>query len=109
MAKPLNAIEMAVAHDLSETAILNAHDVMLEAKADGGDFGSSSDKEFFSSHKCLRVASQNMGAATVLRLHSDFYIDISFTYSEDEWSLHEKTWNKKTKQYDEIIVWSPGA
>jgi len=102
MAKPFNAIEMPTAFDLSETAISSALAMMLEAR--GGNLERNS-------YRHLRIASQNMAIATALalRLHNPFYIDMSFTYSHDEWSLHENTWNKQTEQYDEIIVWSPGA
>lgn len=109
MAKPYNAIEFKIHFDLSEVGFEKARSMIHDEKAKRGHFKNGSDNEFFSNYCYLRVASQNMGQAIVMRVYGEFYIEPSFTYSPDEWSLHEKTWNKKIKKYDEIIIWSSGA
>lgn len=109
MAKPYDAVEVKIASDLSEASIEDARSMICEQKADKGHFKNDSNHEFFSSYQVLRIASQNMGTALILRVSCSFSIEPSFTYSADEWSLHDRTFNKKTKEYDEIIIWSPGA
>jgi len=109
MAKPFDAVKVKVTCDLSEASIEDARSMICEEKAGRGHFEDGSTHEFFSSYQVLRIASQNMGVALVLRVSSSFSIDPSFTYTADEWSLHDRTFNKKTKEYDEIIIWSPGA
>lgn len=104
MAKPHDAIELEVPADLVEASFHDAFDILIKE---------SIDRDWHSTHglvyDVLRIPSQLMGVALVLRVHNIFMIEPSFTYDKDEWSYHRRAFNKNTKEFDELIVWTPGA
>lgn len=104
MSKPHNAIELSIAADLTSCSFQDALTLITEKAMELGWY-----KSRIISNKILRVPSQLMGIAIMLRVEDHFHIDISFTYGVDEWSLHREKYNGLDKEDDEIIVWSPGA
>ena len=94
--------------DLSESSYSHAQDKLLEMMSKATWF---SDPKYRhgSAFYSLRVPSQGMGLALVLRMHENFYIEPSCTYGEDEWSLHARIWDDKAREFTELAVWSAGA
>ena len=95
-------LELTTASDLSEAALHAAVDKLIEYKLplkEHPDF----------SYKMLRVASQNLGLAIVLSKFFNAAIDISWDYSQYEWSLVEYYYghNKELPEY--VMVHSSGA
>lgn len=97
-------MELPVSSDLSDASLNHAIDILNKEY---------NDLKWHSTHvsayETLRIPSQLMGFAWVLRVNNRFHIEPSFTYGTDEWSYHKRAFNTDTKVFDELIVWSSGA
>ena len=109
MSKPIDAHELPIKSDLSSASLNDARQMLGDLMNEHKWFETSHPRKFFSIYHVLKVPSQLMGSALILRVEEAFHIEPSFTYNTEEWSYHVKIWNQDSNGYDELIVWSPGA
>jgi hypothetical protein len=98
--KSRTILTLPVASDLTETTLYRAQEMIIEYNIANSSYGSAK-------WQVLRVASQNMGVAPFLGAHIGASFEISPTYTSDEWSLSEISYDKGERHI--VTVHSEGA
>ena len=98
--KTRTLLKLPIDSDLTETALYRAQELIIEYNLEHKRFESFK-------YQILRVASQNMGIAPFLGPHVGATFELSPTYTPDEWSLSEISYDKGNQHT--VTVHSKGA